>query len=115
MYPNAFRPLTVVTASLKQTASPVTISASNSVSAVTALPGRNDESEDTDIRVENQTSGWAYCLFGDLNVGNATTTTGIAIAPLSVEVLGFPSWVGFVTVILSTSTGNVRFTRGLGI
>lgn len=117
MYPNAFRPLMVVTASLKQNANPTTVAASTVVTAATALPGRVDESDMTDIRIENQTNGWAYCTFGDINVANATTTNGIAIAPLSVEVLGFPSWVGFVSVILSAAavSGNVRFTRGIGI
>lgn len=69
------------------------------------------------IQISNTTSAWAYVNFGVLALGiaNATTASSYPIAPGSVVVVSVNSEVTGASVILSTGSGNVIFTRGEGL
>lgn len=119
MYPNPFTPLFGNTGlrGVEMTA-PTVVSASTTTSAATALPGNvGGDSANLTIAIENTTTSWAFCNFGDANVGAATVNNGVGVPPGVVRHVQVQPTTDHVTVILSTvaATGPVRFLRGNGI
>ena len=119
MQPNAFAPLFGNTGvgGIELTA-PTVVAASTTTSAATALPGLiGGDGGNPVIRIENLTNGWAFCNFGDANVGAATLSNGVGVPPASFAIVSVQSSTDHVTVILNTgaTSGNVRFLRGNGI
>lgn len=103
-------------ASIEQVA-PTVVSASTTTSSATALPGNPyGDRINKSIRIENVTNGWAFCNFGDANVGAATLSNGVGVPPNSAATVTVGDQTGYVTVILNTgaTSGNVRFVRGFG-
>jgi hypothetical protein len=67
------------------------------------------------IRVANQSAGWAYVNFGLVTaLTAATVATGMPFAPGSVEVCTVSPEVNAASVIMGVA-GNVIFTRGEGM
>jgi hypothetical protein len=119
MWPTPFRPLFGFTGpgGAEQSA-PVVVAASTTTSAATALPGNpSGDGADSAICIENTTNGWAFCNFGDANVGAATLSNGVGVPPGSFRIVTVRADTTDVTVILNTgaTSGNVRFLRGNGI
>jgi hypothetical protein len=119
MWPYPFEPLFGFTGpgGAEQSA-PTVVAASTTTSAATLLPGNQGGDEaNTVIRIENVTNGWAFCNFGDVNVGSATLNNGVGVPPNSFAIVSVRADTCYVTVILNTSatSGNVRFLRGNGI
>lgn len=118
MWPSPFQPISLSTAAGQEYVAPLVVSASTSTSAVATLPGNsNGDGTQPDIRVENQTNGWAICNFGDSNQGAATLINGIGIPPGAAQVVRVAATTNSVAVILSAgaTAGVVRFLRGIGI
>jgi hypothetical protein len=119
MYPNPFTPLWGNTGPGGiEMAAPTVVAASTTASAATLLPGNpNGDGSNETICIENPTNGWAYCNFGDANVGAASQSNGIGVPPGSFRIVGVQSTTAYVSVILATgaTAGNVRFLRGNGI
>jgi hypothetical protein len=118
MWPVSFQPILLTTATTQEWVAPVTITASTSASATTALPGNSaGDPTQPDIRIENQTNGWAMCNFGDSSVAAATLTNGIGVAPATAVVIRIGPSMNSVSVILSAgaTSGPVRFMRGVGL
>jgi hypothetical protein len=120
MWPTPFAPITTGswTPGTQELVAPVTIAASTSASAVTALPGNSSgDPAYPDIRIENQTNGWAMCNFGDASVAAATLTNGVGVPPGAALVIRVGGAVNSVSVILAAgaTSGNVRFLRGSGL
>jgi hypothetical protein len=119
MTPNQFAPLFGNTgpAGIELTA-PTVVAASTTTSAAAALPGNpGGDGGNPVIRIENTTNGWAFCNFGDANVGAATLSNGVGVPPGAFAHVTVQPSTSFVTVILNTgaTSGNVRFLRGNGI
>lgn len=119
MQPNAFQPLFGNTGigGNEQTA-PTVVAASTATSAATLLPGNSQgDGGNPVIAIENTTNGWAFCNFGDANVGAATLNNGVGVPPGIVRLVTVMPSTNFVTVILNTgaTAGAVRFLRGNGI
>lgn len=116
MYPNAFQPLFGFTGpGGAEQASPVVVAASTTTSSATLLPP--GDGAQPSICIENITNGWAFCNFGDANVGAATLSNGVGVPPNSFRIISVRPDTDHVTVILNTgaTAGNVRFVRGNGI
>ena len=119
MQTNAFSPLFGNTGptGIELTA-PAVVAASTTTSAATLLPGNpSGDGSNPVIRIENTTNGWAFCNFGDANVGAATLNNGVGVPPGSFSIVSLQPSTAYVTVILNTgaTAGNVRFLRGNGI
>lgn len=116
MWPSAFQPQTSNIAGAIEYVAPVTIAATTTASAVTQLPA-GDPSSQPNIRVENQSTSWVICNFGDGAQGSATLTNGIGIPPNTARTVTLAPSSNSVSVILVTAaaTGPVRFLRGIGI
>jgi hypothetical protein len=119
MQPNQFAPLFGNTgpAGIEQT-SPAVVAASTTTSSATLLPGNSSgDGGNPVIGIENTTNGWAFCNFGDANVGAATLNNGVGVPPGAVRLVTVQPTTTYVTVILNTAatSGNVRFLRGNGI
>jgi hypothetical protein len=118
MWPNAFQPINSNTATGIEYVAPLVVAASVVSSAASTLPGNSSgDGSNPDIRIENQTNGWAMCNFGDGNQGAATLTNGVGVPPNTALVIRVAPTTNSVTVILFTgaTAGNVRFLRGSGI
>lgn len=115
MLDNPFQPIVSTTTNGQSVAAPLNVSASTTAASGN-LPGNSSgDYQNVDIRIENPNSAWAYVTFGDGSQPTATSSNGIGFAPNSVEVMRVPQTANSVSVILSTGTGSVRFTRGLGL
>lgn len=119
MQPNQFAPLFGDTGptGIELTA-PTVVAASTTTSAATLLPGLSGgDGGNPVIRIENPTNGWAFCNFGDSNVGAATLSNGVGVPPGAFAHVTVQPSTAYVTVILNTgaTAGNVRFLRGNGI
>jgi hypothetical protein len=115
MWPSPYQPQLQNTSAGMEYLPPTVIAATASASAATLLPGNTQgDGAQPDIRIENQTAAWAMCNFGDASVAAATVSNGIGIAPNSAHVVRVAPSTAYVSVILSTGTGNVRFLRGIG-
>lgn len=115
MYPHPFEPLFTNTGvGAIEMAAPVVVASSTTTSSATALPVPG--SPQLSISIENVTNGWAFCNFGDSNVGDATLSNGIGVPPGAIRVIQVLNTTTHVTTILNTgaTSGNVRFTRGNG-
>ncbi len=120
MWPTSFAPLFSNTASGIVSVAPVVVAASTVASAATALPGNvNGDGDNPDILIQNQTNGWAFCVFADLsaNVPAATLTNGIGVAPGASRMVRVQPSTAWVAVILATGAtgGSVNFVRGAGL
>lgn len=119
MWPRAFQTLFGFTGpgGAEQSA-PTVIAATTTASAATLLPG-NPGGDDANnvICIENLSNGWAFCNFGDANVGAATLNNGVGVPPGSFRIVTVRDDTSYVSVILNTSatSANVRFLRGNGI
>ena len=93
----------------------LTISASTTATSG-ALPGNTQTNDFNQIQIANTTTGWAYVNFGrsTAEIAAATTANGYPVAPGGVVVITVSSEVAATSVILSTSSGSVIFTRGSG-
>lgn len=96
-----------------------TLVASTTVAATNAatagiIPGGNTSG--AQVQIANQSAAWAYVNFGIAGaVTAATVAASYPIAPGAVVVLTAAAEVTGVSVILSTGTGSVTFTRGSGL
>ena len=118
MWPNAFQPITSNTAVGQEYIAPLVVAASTATSAVSALPvNSSGDGSNCDIRIENQTNGWAMCNFGDGAQGAATLNNGLGVPPNTALVIRVAPTTNSVAVILFTgaTAGPVRFARGSGI
>lgn len=118
MWPNAFQPITATTATGQNYVAPLVVAASTTTSAASTLPGNSSgDGNNPDIRIENQTNGWAMCNFGDGSQGAATLNNGLGVPPNTTLVIRVAPSTNSVTVILFTgaTAGPVRFARGSGI
>lgn len=117
MWPTPFQPILLTTVGAQEYIAPLVVAAAVATSAVLPLPGNSQgDPGNPDIRIENQTNGWAICNFGDGNQGTATLLNGIGVPPMSAQVLRVAATTNSVSVALSTgaTAGAVRFTRGSG-
>ena len=90
----------------------VTVAASTTASTGT-LPGNGYPKN---IQISNTTTSWAYVNFGNsTSLAAATVATGYPVPPGAAYVVTISTEVNTVSVILSTGTGNVIFTRGEGV
>lgn len=94
----------------------VTVSAvATGATASTVFPGTQANGA-CQIQIANTTSGWAYVNFGIVGVLTAATVaSSYPVAPGSVVVVSVNSEVTGASVILSTGSGSVIFTRGEGL
>lgn len=115
MLDNPFQPIVVTSANGQFVASPLNVSASTSATSGNLPGNQSGDVQNIDIRIENPNSAWAYVTFGDGTQPTATSSNGVGFAPNSVEVMRIPPTANSVSVVLSTGTGSVRFTRGLGL
>jgi hypothetical protein len=68
------------------------------------------------IQISNQTSSWAFVNFGVVgSVIAATVAASYPVAPGTVVVVSVANEVTAASVILSTGSGSVTFTRGEGL
>lgn len=94
---------------------PLNVSAST-VAASGSLPSTAAQNSDNvSIRVVNETTAVAYLSFGTTNVAAATVANGIHMLPNSERIFRVAADITNVSVLLSTGTGTVSFTRGDGI
>jgi hypothetical protein len=115
----SFFPLyTKSTGTVNGTLSPsVTVAATSSAAASAVFSGMI-QNNFTSIRIANMsTTGWAFVNFGvlGLTVVAATVAAGYPVAPGGVFIVSVDPEVNAASVILNTGTGNVVFTRGLGV
>lgn len=118
MWPNAFQPITSSTSTGIEYVAPLTVAATTTTSAALLLPGNTSgDGSNCDIRIENQTNGWAMCNFGDGAQGAATLSNGVGVPPNTALVIRVAPTTNSVSVILFTAAtpGPVRFARGSGI
>lgn len=119
MWPSPFKPLSTRTANGEWVSTSILNVAASTSAASGSLGGAAGFDGNNDIRICNQTNGWAYVTFADTaaNLTTATASVGIPFAPGSVEVMEVPATVQVVSVILvaGATSGNVTFIRGLGI
>ena len=112
MYPNPFAPISTGADAGTFNVQPLVISGTTTAQSGT-LPGAGGSAY-SDIRVENHASDWAYVNFGDSTVAGATSSS-IGFAPGSVEIMHVPPNTTTVSVVLGSGTGQVTFSRGLGV
>lgn len=118
METRAFAPLyTKATASANGTLQPsVTVAASASNAFSTQFAGQLSGNGSNQIQIANTTTAWAYVNFGQFGaVTAATVATGLPIGPGAVVIVSVDGEVSGASVILSTGSGNVIFTRGEGL
>lgn len=113
----AFAPLyTKASASANGSLWPSVTVAGTTTAASANLPGLTSSSDSNQILISNTTTAWAYVNFGLTGaVTAATVAAGLPVPPGASATVSVDSEVGAVSVILSTGTGNVIFTRGEGI
>lgn len=93
----------------------VTVAGAITATASTVLPGTLNN-QVVQIQIANQGAAWAFVNFGVFGaVVPATVANSYPVAPGAVVVVSVAAEVSGVSVILSTGTGNVIFTRGEGI
>lgn len=92
----------------------VTVSASTTAASA-SLPGAQGGAAQRNIQIANQTTGWAYVNFGTANLTAATAAASYPVAPGAVVIVTVNQEVNTASVILSTGTGSVTFTRGVGL
>lgn len=110
MNTNPFSPATVVSSAGEAVLAPTQVSAGTSATSFT-LPSATGF---PCIRIENQTNAWAFVLFNNQGA-TASTSNCQGFAPGSVEVMQISSKITGGSVILSTGTGTVAFSRGIGV
>ena len=96
-----------------------TVAASTSAAASTQFSGSNNNGM-VQIQIANQTNGWAFVNFGNLQIAAvtaATVATGYPVAPGAVVVVSVAGDVNGASVILAAgaTAGSVTFTRGEGL
>lgn len=89
-----------------------------SATASTRFNGGSGGTTKRQVQIANQTNGWAFVNFGNLDLGAVTAATvanSFPVAPGSV-VITVPYDVNGASVILASgaTAGNVTFTRGDG-
>lgn len=93
----------------------VTVAGTAAAVASTGFSGSTNNAQ-RQIRVSNTAAVWAYVNFGILgSVVAATVAASLPIAPGAVEVFTVANEVNAASVILASGTGNVIFTRGVGL
>jgi hypothetical protein len=105
----------------------VTISATTSASAMTALPGTTGISgaglpqENVcfykQIQIANLTAGWVFVNFGQSGTAVATVASSYPVAPGAVVVVTAGGLQTYASVICAAGSagGSVIFTRGQGL
>lgn len=118
METRAFQPLyTKATASSNGTLqTSITVAASGTAASSTQLGGQASGNGSCQIQIANTTTAWAYVNFGQIGaVTAATVAASYPVGPGAVVVISVDSEVSGASVILSTGSGNVIFTRGEGL
>jgi hypothetical protein len=118
----AFKPLYGPSTGIVQGSllSSTTVAASTSAAASTRFQGGPSGGSICQIQIANQTNGWAFVNFGNLDIGAVTAATvasGYPVAPGGVVVVSVGDDVNGASVILASgsTSGNVTFTRGVGL
>lgn len=94
-----------------------TVAGTTSAVASAQFAGSADRNSFTQIQIANTSAAWAYVNFGNKlgTLTAATVASHYPVAPGAVVVVSVNPEVSCASVILSTGTGNVIFTRGEGI
>ena len=97
--------------------SSTTVAATGTSATAGILPGNVTGSSQRQVQIANTTSSWAYVNFGETgSLSAATVAAGYPVAPGGVVVVTVaPDVSGCSVILTSGGSGNVIFTRGVGL